>query len=59
MILFWFTRKVVRPNPKLPASKRVSVLDEIVHSDWYKPKAKRHERDEHSHPQRPSTPDKS
>jgi hypothetical protein len=42
MILFFWKRFKWKPRPELPRTQPVSVLDEIIHDDWFKPKQKRH-----------------
>jgi hypothetical protein len=46
-ILLLFRRKKLKwqPRPELPR-ERVSVLDRIVHDDWYKPRNLKQERKE-------------
>lgn len=45
LMKFWFfwRRKELKewsPRAELPRAERVSILDEIIHDDWYKPREK-------------------
>lgn len=48
--LFLLRLKKWKERPKLPRAERVSVLDEIIRSDWYRPKKRNtheHQNDKH------------